>query len=190
MRRRFVSGRKAAIFLGLALLFLVFLGGGMAMLAAGLAGPREKEVPLPEGVRADAIIIEKGSRRLLLMRGGKVLKVYRIALGRNPRGPKRREGDGRTPEGRYRIDWRNPKSAYHLSLHISYPDRADRERARKAGVPPGGMIMIHGLPNGLGWIGRLHRALDWTNGCVAVTDREIEELWRAVPDGTVVEIRP
>ncbi len=146
--------------------------------------------PLPKGARADALVIEKARHRLTLLRKGKVLKVYRIALGRNPAGAKRREGDGRTPEGRYRIDWRNAKSKYHLALHISYPDKADRARARKLGVSPGGAIMIHGLPKGLGWIGKLHRMVDWTNGCVAVTDREIEELWRAVPNGTAVTIKP
>ena len=146
--------------------------------------------PLPKGARADALVIEKARHRLTLLRKGKVLKVYRIALGRNPAGAKRREGDGRTPEGRYRIDWRNAKSKYHLALHISYPDKADRARARKLGVSPGGAIMIHGLPQGLGWIGKLHRMVDWTNGCVAVTDREIEELWRAVPNGTPVTIKP
>ncbi len=146
--------------------------------------------PLPAGARADRIVIEKARRRLVLMRGGRPLRSYRIALGRHPVGPKRRRGDGRTPEGLYRIDWRNPKSRYHLSLHISYPDRRDRARARRLGVSPGGSIMIHGLPNGMGWLGRLHALVDWTGGCVAVSNSEIEEIWRLVPNGTVVEIRP
>lgn len=88
------------------------------------------------------------------------------------------------------LDYRNARSSFHRSLHVSYPDSADVARARAAGVDPGGMIMVHGIRNGLGWLGRLHRALDWTDGCIAVTNREIEEIWRAVPDGTPIEIRP
>ena len=145
--------------------------------------------PLPPGVRADRIVIEKARHRLTLMRKGKALKSYRISLGA-PYGPKRRRGDGKTPEGRYRIDWRNARSKYHLALHISYPDKRDRARAKGMGVDPGGAIMIHGLPNGRGWLGPLARRFDWTQGCVAVTNPEIEEIWRAVPNGTPVDIRP
>jgi murein L,D-transpeptidase YafK len=132
----------------------------------------------------------KSERRLLLLRDKETLKAYTIVLGRETHGHKMREGDGRTPEGNYRLDWRNPNSRFHLSLHISYPDDADRARAAGAGVPPGGDIMIHGLRNGLGWIGKLHRFVDWTDGCIALTNREIEEIWRAVDDGTPIEIRP
>jgi len=113
-----------------------------------------------------------------------------VALGQGGLAPKQRAGDGRTPEGRYVIDSRNSASAYHRSLHISYPNPEDRKRAAKLGVSPGGDIMIHGLPNGKGFIGSAHRAYDWTLGCVAVTDAEIEEIWKLVPDGTPVEIRP
>ncbi|RYD70798.1 MAG: hypothetical protein EOP84_26055, partial [Verrucomicrobiaceae bacterium] len=94
------------------------------------------------------------------------------------------------PEGNYIIDWRNPKSVCFRSLHISYPDSADKARARTQGVSPGGNIMIHGLPNGFGWIGRLHRLRNWTDGCVGVTNPEMLELWQAIPDGTPIEIRP
>jgi murein L,D-transpeptidase YafK len=146
--------------------------------------------PLPPGARADRVLVLKGDRALVLLRDGKPLKRYTIALGRKPRGPKQRQGDSRTPEGVYRIDSRNRASRFHLALHISYPDAADRRRARQRGVPPGGDIMIHGMRNGLGWIGPLHRLIDWTNGCIAVTDREMDEIWRAVPVGTPVEIRP
>jgi murein L,D-transpeptidase YafK len=132
----------------------------------------------------------KSERRLLLLRGEETLKAYTVVLGREPRGRKMREGDGRTPEGSYHLDWRNPKSRFHLSLHVSYPNESDRARAAAAGVPPGGDIMIHGLRNGLGWIGKLHRFVDWTDGCIAVTSHEIEEIWRAVDDGTPIEIRP
>jgi murein L,D-transpeptidase YafK len=96
----------------------------------------------------------------------------------------------KTPEGLYSIDYRNPHSDYHLALHISYPAPDDVKRAAARGVSAGGDIMIHGLPNGRGWIGKLHRQKDWTAGCIALTDKEIEELWRITPDGTPVEIRP
>ena len=122
---------------------------------------------------------------MLLLRGESVVRSYRVSLGREPAGHKQREGDGRTPEGRYTIDRRNPKSAYHLSLHISYPSQADRERARAAGVDPGGDIMIHGQPNG-----GAPREGDWTQGCIAVTDAEMDEIWSLVPDGAAVEILP
>jgi murein L,D-transpeptidase YafK len=152
---------------------------------ANLANP-----PLGENVRVDKILVEKSQRRLILLREGKVLKVYHVALGGAPVGPKEREGDGRTPEGLYHIDSRKSDSAFHRALHVSYPDERDVKAARKHGYNPGGAIMIHGLPNGLGWLGGLHRLVDWTAGCIALTDREIEELWRAAPNGTAVEIRP
>lgn len=139
---------------------------------------------------ADRILIEKAERRLTLFTGGEVLKTYRIALGGNPVGPKERQGDNKTPEGIYTIDSRNRDSSYHLSLHISYPNEDDRRRARVMGVAPGGDIMIHGIKNGFAWVGDAHAEVDWTRGCIAVTDEEIEEIERLVPDGTVVEIRP
>lgn len=146
--------------------------------------------PLSDRVQADKVLIEKKARRLTLLSNGEVLKTYHIALGANPKGPKVCQGDGRTPEGIYRIDCRNPNSRHHLALHISYPNAADRNRARRRGVPPGRDIMIHGIRNELGWLGGLHRFIDWTDGCIAVTNSEIKEIWRAVPDGTEVEIRP
>jgi murein L,D-transpeptidase YafK len=139
---------------------------------------------------ADRIVVHKARRELLLLRHGEVLKTYRVALGTNPVGPKIREGDRRTPEGLYRIDGRYTKSQYHMALHISYPNPSDRERARRLGVKPGSDILIHGLPNGQGSIGKAHLQSDWTWGCIAVTDEEIEEIWRLVPNGTVIEIRP
>jgi murein L,D-transpeptidase YafK len=122
--------------------------------------------------------------------GQKVLRSYRIALGFDPVGHKVKEGDGRTPEGRYAIEWRNPRSAYHLSLRISYPNDVDRLRAGELGVDPGGDIMIHGLPNGVGAGERGHPERDWTRGCIAVSDVEMEEIWALVADGTAVEINP
>lgn len=125
-----------------------------------------------------------------LIHAGQVVKSYKIALGGEPLGPKTRQGDHRTPEGVYVIDRRNAKSQFDRSLHISYPNTTDREHARKLGISPGGDIFIHGLPNGYGFIGSAHRARDWTDGCIAVTDQEIEEIWRLVDNGTPVEIRP
>jgi tetratricopeptide (TPR) repeat protein len=139
---------------------------------------------------ADRILIEKIERRLTLFSKGKVLKTYQIALGGNPNGPKERQGDNKTPEGTYVIDSRNKNSRYHLSLHISYPNEKDKKRAKGLGVSPGGDIMIHGIKNGLSWVGDMHTEIDWTKGCIAVTDEEIEEINRVVPLGTIVEIRP
>lgn len=140
--------------------------------------------------RVDSVLILKNAHQLELISAGKAIRSYKVALGQGGLAPKEREGDGRTPEGRYMIDRRNAASEYHLSLHISYPNDEDRRRAAKLGVPPGGDIMIHGLPNGKGWIGPAHRMYDWTLGCIAVTNQEIEEIWKLVPVGTPVEIRP
>ena len=141
-------------------------------------------------VQADRVVVNKRKRELVLLNNGQVLKTYRVSLGREPAGPKRRQGDGKTPEGIYTINGRNNRSAFHRSLRISYPSAEDRARARREGVDPGGDIMIHGLKNGLGWIGKGHLAFDWTEGCIAVTNEEIEEIWRLVPDGTPVQIKP
>lgn len=138
--------------------------------------------------KVDRVVLKKSERKLILMSGNSVVKSYAVALGKNPVGQKRQEGDNKTPEGRYIIDRHNPKSSFHLSLHISYPSTADQERAQRDGVRPGGDIMIHGLKNGMGWIGRLHRLTDWTQGCIAVTNGEIEEIYSLVPDGTPIEI--
>ncbi|MBZ0158003.1 MAG: L,D-transpeptidase family protein [Alphaproteobacteria bacterium] len=150
----------------------------------------QKEVFALQRGPADKILIEKKARRLTLIAKGKVLKTYKIALGGNPNGPKERQGDNKTPEGTYIIDSRNRNSGYHLSLHISYPNEKDKKRAKELGVSPGGDIMIHGIKNGLSWVGDLHTNVDWTKGCIAVTDQEIEEIEKVVPNGTLVEIRP
>jgi L,D-peptidoglycan transpeptidase YkuD (ErfK/YbiS/YcfS/YnhG family) len=139
---------------------------------------------------ADKILIEKKERRLALLSKGEVIKTYKIALGGDPVGPKERQGDNKTPEGTYIIDSRNRDSGYHLSLRISYPNEKDKMRAKKLGVSPGGDIMIHGIKNGLSWIGGSHAEIDWTKGCIAVTDEEMEEIYKLVPNGTIVEIRP
>lgn len=140
-------------------------------------------------VQADLVIVDKPARRLKLMRGEEVIGDYAISLGAAPKGHKTREGDEKTPEGKYTIDWRNPRSVAHLSLHISYPNQQDLEAAAERGESPGGAIMIHGMLNGWGWLGGLHRRWDWTNGCIAVTNAEIQEIWSLVPDGTPIEIK-
>lgn len=146
--------------------------------------------PVTPSQKADSILILKKDHVLELLADGKVLRTYKVALGRGGLAPKEREGDGCTPEGHYIIDARNEHSAYHRALHVSYPNAEDRKRAAKLGVAPGGDIMIHGIKNGFGWIGAAHRMYDWTLGCIAVTDQEIEEIWNLVPVGTPVEIRP
>jgi murein L,D-transpeptidase YafK len=168
------------------LLFLTLAG----VLIATAIWMHRNSHSLAAEAKADRIVVEKGARTLTLFRGTTQLKVYRVALGRAPVGPKREEGDHRTPEGSYLIDRRKADSDFHLALHISYPNQDDVAQASARSVSAGSDIMIHGLPNGSGWIGALRRRKNWTDGCVAVTDQEIEEIWRAVPDGTAVEIRP
>ena len=138
----------------------------------------------------DKILIEKNARRLLLISRGEVIKIYKIALGGDPEGPKERQGDHKTPEGTYFIDAKNRNSQYHLSLRISYPNETDRKRAMELGVSPGGDIMIHGIKNGFSWVGDAHAEVDWTKGCIAVTNEEIEEIDKIAPIGTIVEIKP
>ncbi len=138
----------------------------------------------------DRILIEKSARRLMLISQGEVLKTYKIALGGNPIGPKERQGDNKTPEGTYVIDARNRDSRFHLSLHISYPNERDKKRAKELGDSPGGDIMIHGIKNDSSWVGDAHAKVDWTKGCIAVTNEEIEEIAKLAPNGTIVEIRP
>ena len=140
--------------------------------------------------QADKILVEKGARRLTLLSRGRKLKEYHITLGFSPIGPKEREGDGRTPEGIYTIDFHKPDSVFHRALHVSYPSTQDSARAAEAGVSPGGNIMIHGLPNGFGAFGATYRLRDWTAGCIAVTDPEIDEIYTSVTDGTSIEILP
>jgi murein L,D-transpeptidase YafK len=124
------------------------------------------------------------------MNQGNVIKTYKIALGAQPIGAKTRQGDHKTPEGTYVLDGRNLKSHFYRSIHISYPDAHDRTQSTKLGFSAGGDVYIHGLPNGYGWLGASHRLKDWTDGCIAVTNQEMDEIWRAVPNGTIIEIRP
>jgi murein L,D-transpeptidase YafK len=156
---------------------------------AACDGAREAARPALPGAVADRIVVEKAARRMHLMRDGAPLKTYHISLGRNPIGHKQQVGDSRTPEGTYVIDTRNPQSRFHLSLRVSYPNNEDRRRAASRGVSPGGDIFIHGVPNGTASAG-LFTGRDWTDGCIAVTNGEIREIWAMVKDGTAIEIRP
>ena len=141
-------------------------------------------------LHADRVLVLKKDRTLQLLSQGKVIKTYKVALGGDPVGPKTRQGDHKTPEGVYVLDRRNAHSQFYKSIHISYPSQRDRADARKQGVSPGGDVFVHGLPNGYGAVGAAHRLKDWTDGCIAVTDEEIDEIWQSVPDGTPIEIRP
>ncbi len=143
----------------------------------------------PQKHASKVLVLKTEHKLLLLDDSNNVIGTYSVAIGRGGVEPKQHQGDHRSPEGIYLIDHLKRDSRFHLALHVSYPNDADRERARKLGVDPGGDIMIHGIQNGLGWLGPLHRSLDWTDGCIAVTDAEIEEIYAAVPDGTPVEIR-
>ena len=141
-------------------------------------------------MKADFVLVLKEPRRLLLLLKDRVLRDYEVSLGPHPTGPKRRNGDGRTPEGRYLLDTRLEDSRFYRAIHISYPNTGDLEFAHGAGIVPGGGVMIHGLPNGEGWVGEVQREFDWTNGCIGVTDDEMDEIWELVDDGTPIEIRP
>jgi murein L,D-transpeptidase YafK len=139
---------------------------------------------------ADRIVISKSARTMRLESGGQPLKTYKVALGGQPVGAKQQQGDHKTPEGEYSVDTKNSHSQFYMALHLSYPNGADRLRAHKLGVSAGGDVEIHGLGKQYGWIGARHRLTDWTDGCIAVTNEEIEEIFRMVPLGTRVEIRP
>lgn len=170
--------------------FVVFAATTVAVAAVVAWANTPDTAPLPAGAVADRVLVDKGDRTLTLLRGGRPLKTYRVALGGSPEGHKRQEGDEKTPEGVYLLDYRREDSSAHRSLHVSYPNAKDERRARARGVSPGGFIMVHGIYDGLGWVGKLHRLRDWTDGCVGVANWEMDEIMRAVPDSTPIEIRP
>lgn len=149
-------------------------------------------MPAVAEMKADEIVVNKSERVLYLKQNGQTIRQYKIALGNEPIGHKQKQGDGKTPEGRYFISGRNPHSAYHLSLRISYPNAEDKKQAAQKGVSPGGDIMIHGYPNRVPnrLFDFIHENKDWTAGCIAVKDAEIEEIWKLVSNGTPIEIRP
>jgi len=140
--------------------------------------------------KADRVLVVKSEKKLYLEQNGKVIRSYPVALGGNPKGHKQRQGDQRTPEGCYILDLKNPNSAFYKSIRISYPNADDRARARRAGVHPGGWIMIHGQKNGYGHMAPVTQRYNWTTGCIAVTNAEMDEIWQAVDIGTPIEIRP
>jgi murein L,D-transpeptidase YafK len=170
-------------------LLVCTLAGRSAHCASSL--PREgaaQSVEIKQIV--DRIVIVKSSRTMTLENNGHVLKTYKVALGGDPIGPKEREGDHKTPEGEYLVDAKNAHSQFYLALHISYPNASDRIRARRLGTSPGGDVEIHGLGKKYGWIGARHRLSDWTDGCIAVTNEEVEEIFKMVDVGTRVELKP
>ena len=140
--------------------------------------------------KANKVVVLKSERKLQLFEDEKLLKTYSISLGFSPEGHKVQEGDGKTPEGNYLIDARYKSKRFHRALHISYPNEKDILNAKKLGVSPGGDIMIHGLKKGMSWTGFFHTLFDWTNGCIAVTNSEIEEIWEVVPNNTLIIIKP
>jgi len=160
-----------------------FVAVASVLLPLAPAAARQPPAPAPMSARADRIHVDKSERRMELMRDGRVIRRYAILLGDAPVGHKRQQGDEKTPEGDYRISGRNPNSRFHLSLRISYPNEADRRQARARGADPGGDIFIHG-----GNVAAY--PFDWTDGCIAVTNREIEEIWSLVPNGTPIRIDP
>ena len=148
------------------------------------------EYELTDDVQIDNMVVYKSKRRMLVYSNGELLKTYKISLGRQPVGAKEFEGDKKTPEGIYLINDKNPNSGYHKNLGISYPDKDDIENANRLDKPAGGDIKIHGLRNKTGFMGKFHRWFDWTSGCIAVTNEEIDELYNTVKIGSRIEIKP
>lgn len=173
----------------IALAALIFLAAGWVVwprLGGGCA-------PLPPGARIDLVKVRKAARTLELYQGGALLASHRVALGGQPVGPKRREGDQRTPEGRYWLSPCRPSIGFHRSAHVSYPSAKDRAHARAHGIAPadiGGQIKVHGLPPAVAWVGRLHTAWDWTDGCIALTNQQMDQMCAALPRGAPLLIEP
>jgi murein L,D-transpeptidase YafK len=159
------------------------------LVVSALCGQSLAQLSKP-ALQADRVLVLKKEHTLQLLSQGNVIKTYKVALGGDPVGPKMRQGDHKTPEGVYVLDFRNAHSQFYKSIHISYPSERDRAAARKLGASPGGDVFVHGLPKGYGYVGAAHRLRDWTDGCVAVTNEEIDEIWHSVADGTPIEIRP
>jgi len=139
---------------------------------------------------ADEVIVDKSDRALYLLNKGKIFRTFKIALGIVPDGDKEKEGDFKTPEGKYLLDMRNPNSDFFLSIHVSYPDSTDRQEAARRGVDPGGAIMIHGQPNEPSRSETYYKTQDWTNGCIAVSNSDMIDIWLMTGDNTPIEIRP
>lgn len=162
----------------------------LALILPGGLGTYGSAVALSAFETADQVVVRKSERKLYLMKDGRAIRTFRIALGLEPNGPKLREGDFRTPEGRYRLAERNPDSDFFLSIRISYPNDEDIRRARARGVAPGGQIMIHGLPNQPSHSPEYYRRTDWTNGCIAVSNSDMVDIWLMTARDTPIEILP
>jgi murein L,D-transpeptidase YafK len=139
--------------------------------------------------KVDKIVVVKSAHTMTLYSANSPLKVYKVALGRGAGDAKEHRGDHETPEGNYLIDAKNAHSRFHLALHVSYPNAEDKARAKSLGQPAGGDIMIHAVEPKFAWLGGLQHDVDWTDGCIAVTDKEMDESWKVVPVGTPIEIR-
>jgi murein L,D-transpeptidase YafK len=140
--------------------------------------------------KADEVLVIKSERRLYLIKNKKQFAEYRVTFGDNPEGHKVQQGDQKTPEGKYILDYKNPNSNYYKSIHISYPNKKDREISKKLGVNPGGEIMIHGQLNGWEWASLITQLFSWTDGCIALSNEDMGQLWLAIDPGTPIEIRP
>ena len=151
---------------------------------------RTPVVGIASAIMADSIVVEKAKRTLTLYLWGTPVRSYKVALGKQPIGDKVKVGDNKTPEGVFFIDFKKPESRFYKALHISYPSAEHIARASRLGVRPGGDIMIHGLPNEYAKLGKDHQKYDWTEGCIAVTNAEIDEIWRAIPMGATIQIKP
>lgn len=174
-------------------LFAPLIVIGFAGTASGDALPYHARAMATMGMdlpMADRVLVRKSERRLYLMRGSDVLRAYRVALGLNPGGPKERSGDFRTPEGTYRLTRRNTRSDFFLSIQVSYPNEQDMKRARRNGWAPGGSIMIHGLPNDPRHSPDYYATQDWTDGCIAVTNADMVEIWMMTSDNVPIVIEP
>lgn len=146
--------------------------------------------PILATQKADLVLVIKSQNKLYLKKNGKILKEFHVVFGAHPKGPKEKEGDERTPEGRYILDYKNSHSSYYKSIHISYPNKEDIKKANKMGVNPGGEIMIHGQRNYFGWLSFIVQWFNWTNGCIAVTNSDMDIIWNSVDAGTPIDIQP
>lgn len=180
-RELVVASTRKAVMLCAALVLLAFQPLG------AMAGNQTARLTL---AKADRVVILKGERKLVVMKGDKVLRIFSVALGRYPVGHKIRQGDAKTPEGEYTLDFKLKASSFYRAIHISYPNQQDMSRAQSLGVDPGGKIMIHGLPNKMRASRVGHPSIDWTQGCIAITNREMDMLWKMVDAGTPIEIHP
>ena len=143
-----------------------------------------------EDKKVDLVFVDKSDAKMQLMLKGETVKAYSVVFGANPTGHKEKEGDERTPEGKYILDYKKADSSFHKAIHISYPNEEDKARAKENGLNPGGLIMIHGQRNGLGWLSWVTQWFNWTDGCIAVTNAQMDEIWELVDVGTPIEIVP